>query len=108
MDQPETNLKRLKIDVEWELAKANQRFMDLQNEITLLKQDIRSVNGKIARLKLTIKREIGEEPEEREEGDWTQIMHTEALKSLQVGGLTEMDALRVYEELKRRGVFPSE
>ena len=97
---PERDKETAPIDVEWELAKANRRWMDVLAEIEKLRQDMKSINAKIARLKLTFNRLEGEE-EPEEEREWP--TPTELQPELEE--LTDMEILKLYEAVKERGLL---
>ena len=97
MKAPERDDKPTRIDLEWELAKSNRRYLDLLEEIEKLRQDIRSINAKIARLKLTFNRLEGEEEPEEE---WEGFPQGPELEEL-----TDMEILKLYEAVKERGLL---
>ena len=97
MKAPERDEKTAPIDVEWELAKANRRWMDVLAEIEKLRQDMKSINAKIARLKLTFNRLEGEEEPEEEREGFPQGPELEEL--------TDIEILKLYEAVKERGLL---
>jgi len=100
MNKPERDDIKAPIDIEWELAKANRRYMDVLAEIEKIRQELKSVNAKIARLKLEVRRVEGEELEERED-TWPQY----APAGPDLDELTDVEILKLYEAVKERGLL---
>ena len=100
MKPPEIDKEPTRIDAEWELAKSNRRYLDLMEEIEKLRQDMRSVNAKIARLKMEVRHQEGEEPEGRED-NWPQY----APAGPDLDELTDVEILKLYEAVKERGLL---